>query len=57
MYLARKAAILFCAAFPLWAAPPLTTIRDTIYKADGTRFTGTAVISWMPFDADDNVID
>jgi hypothetical protein len=54
MSLARKAAILFCAAFPLWAAPPLTTIRDSIYKADGTRFNGSAVISWMPFDADDN---
>jgi hypothetical protein len=53
MSLARKAAILICAVFPLWAAPPLTTIKDTIYKADGTMFNGTAVISWMPFDADD----
>jgi hypothetical protein len=53
MSLARKAAILICAVFPLWAAPPLTTIKDTIYKADGTMFNGTAVVSWMPFDADD----
>lgn len=54
MSLARKTAILICAAFPMFAAPPLTTIRDTIYKADGTMFNGTAVISWMPFDAGDS---
>jgi hypothetical protein len=54
MSLARKAAILFCAALALPAAPTLTTIQDTIYKADGTKFTGIAVISWTPFDADDS---
>lgn len=54
MSLARKAAIIFCAALPLLAAPTLTTIQDTIYKADGSKFTGLAVISWMPFDADDS---
>ncbi len=54
MSLARKTAILICAAIPLWAAPKLTTIQDSIYKADGTRFNGTAVISWMPFDTNDN---
>jgi hypothetical protein len=54
MSLARKAAILICAAFPLLAAPRLTTIQDTIYRADGTTFNGTAEISWTPFDASDN---
>src|SRR5580698_4576717 len=54
MSLARIAAIILCAAFRLSAAPALTTIQDTIYKADGTRFNGTAVISWMPFDASDD---
>jgi hypothetical protein len=54
MSLARKVAILICAAGPLLAAPTLTTIQDTIYKADGTKFNGTAVISWRPFDASDN---
>jgi hypothetical protein len=54
MFLARHAAILICAAAPLLAAPKLTTIQDTIYKADGSMFNGTAVISWVPFDAGDN---
>jgi hypothetical protein len=54
MSLAHKAAMLLCAAFPLLAAPTLTTIQDTIYKADGTRFNGTVVITWMPFDASDD---
>lgn len=53
MSLARKLAIVLCAALPLAAAPALTTIQDTIYKADGTRFNGTAVISWNTFDASD----
>jgi hypothetical protein len=54
MSLARQVAIMICAAFPLLAAPQLTTIQDTIYKADGTRFNGTATISWLPFDTSDN---
>jgi hypothetical protein len=54
MSLARQAAILICAAIPLLAAPKLTTIQDTLYKADGSRFNGSAVISWMPFDTSDN---
>lgn len=31
------------------AAPPLTTIQDVLYKADGTRFSGTLTISWQSF--------
>jgi hypothetical protein len=35
------------------AAPPLTTIQDTLYKADGTRFNGIVSISWTSFQAPD----
>jgi hypothetical protein len=33
------------------AGPPLTTIQDVLYKADGTRFNGTLTVSWNSFDA------
>jgi hypothetical protein len=36
------------------AGPPLTTIQDMLYKADGTRFNGTVTISWTSFQAMDN---
>ena len=36
------------------ARPPLTTIQDVLYKADGTRFNGTVTISWDGFQAMDN---
>src|SRR5262249_55458122 len=43
------------AAMSLCAAPqPLTTIQDTLYKADGTRFNGSLTISWTTFQAIDN---
>ena len=43
------------AASFLCAAPqPLTTIQDTLYKADGTRFNGTLTISWTSFEAVDH---
>jgi hypothetical protein len=29
----------------------LTTIQDTLFKADGTRFSGTITIHWSTFDA------
>jgi hypothetical protein len=35
------------------AAPPLITIQDVLYKADGTRFNGSATISWSSFEAAD----
>lgn len=37
----------------LAAAPSLTTIQDTVYKADGTRFTGVLEIEWKTFRAAD----
>jgi len=34
----------------LWAqGPALTTINDTVYRADGTAAKGTALISWPTF--------
>ncbi len=41
-----------CALFSALAAgqPALTTISDTFYKADGTRFNGLAQITWLSFD-------
>ena len=47
---------LFAAAFLATTAladPPLTTIQDVLYKADGTRFAGTLTISWTSFEAVD----
>jgi hypothetical protein len=35
------------------AAPPLTTIQDVLYKADGTAFSGTLFIEWRSFQAAD----
>ena len=35
------------------ASPPLTTIQDLLYKADGTRFNGTLTIRWSGFEAID----
>ncbi len=35
------------------AAPPLTTIQDVLYKADGSTFTGYLLVDWKSFDAPD----
>lgn len=45
--------ILSLAAFCALAAgqTSLTTIQDTLFKADGTRFNGGLTISWSTFDA------
>ncbi len=32
------------------AAPPVTTIDDTLYKADGTPFQGVLMINWRSFE-------
>jgi hypothetical protein len=34
--------------------PALTTIQDTLYRADGTRFNGTVFITWSSFQAGDS---
>jgi hypothetical protein len=38
---------------PLLSAPPLTTVQDVLYRADGTRFNGTLQINWNSFEASD----
>ena len=42
------------ACLPAWAAPSLTTIQDVLYKANGERFSGIAVIEWSSFEASDS---
>jgi len=50
--LAAFGLILFLAAAAV-AAPPLATIQDVLYKADGTRFNGVVTIDWTSFQAAD----
>jgi hypothetical protein len=47
----RAAAMIWLLAMPLllWAQPTLTTISDTVYRADGTAAGGVALISWPSF--------
>jgi hypothetical protein len=33
-----------------WGQTGLTTIQDTLFQADGTRYNGTLTISWVTFD-------
>jgi hypothetical protein len=37
----------------LQATPPLTTISDTLYNADGTLFNGVLTITWPAFEGSD----
>ncbi len=50
MHRMRRLVILLAAAAG-WAAaqPALTTIQDILYRADGTRFSGTVNIRWNSF--------
>ena len=38
-------------AASVFAQPPLTTIQDMLYKADGSSFNGLLIISWNSFEA------
>jgi hypothetical protein len=51
----RVAARVFLAlaCFPACAAPPLTTVQDLLYTADGRTFNGLAIIRWSSFVASD----
>ena len=51
--LAGTAALVLLSAFSVEAQPALTTIHDVLYKADGTKFNGYAVINWNSFEAGD----
>lgn len=53
MLIGRAMALLVALFSLVLAQPRLVTIQDTLYKADGTRFTGSAVITWNAFDASD----
>jgi hypothetical protein len=48
------AALLEIGAGAAWATPPLTTIQDQLFRADGTPVNGTLLISWTAFVASDN---
>jgi hypothetical protein len=37
----------------LAATPPLTTISDTLFNADGTLFNGVVTVTWPSFEASD----
>lgn len=39
---------------PARATPPLTTIQDLLFRADGTPINGTLLITWKAFVASDN---
>jgi hypothetical protein len=45
--------LLVCCALRLGAAPVLTTIQDTLYKADGTPLNGVVIVTWPSFVAAD----
>jgi hypothetical protein len=51
---ARLLVLLIWTFAEVWAAPPLTTIQDVLYKADGTTFTGSLYIEWKSFEATDS---
>lgn len=50
MALSKKMLLLAAFCGSAWAQTNLTTIQDTLFKADGTRFTGTLSIHWNTFD-------
>ena len=45
--------LLVCCALRISAAPALTTVQDTLYKADGTPLNGVVIITWPSFVAVD----
>jgi hypothetical protein len=54
MFSFRRSVLLLAAAAGLAAGQPaLTAIQDILYRADGTRFTGTMFIRWNSFQAGD----
>jgi len=51
--LRRLLLVILSSASAMVAQPALTTIQDILYKADGTRFSGTMNISWNSFQSGD----
>ena len=52
-WMARTASLCALLAAAMPAQPPLTTIQDVLYKADGTPFNGYVEITWTSFEASD----
>jgi hypothetical protein len=50
MALGKKLLLLAAFGGLAWSQTGLTTIQDTLFKADGTRFNGTLTIQWSTFD-------
>jgi hypothetical protein len=50
MPLGRKILALSALCGLAWSQTGLTTIQDTLFKADGTRFSGSLGIQWVTFD-------
>jgi len=53
MLFVKRLLMLLVAASLGFAQPALTTIQDILYRADGTRFSGTMFITWSSFLAGD----
>jgi hypothetical protein len=51
MALAKKMLLLAAFCGMAWGQTALTTIQDTLFTADGTRFNGTLTIHWSTFDS------
>jgi hypothetical protein len=49
----RRLVLLVAAAGLAYGQPALTPIQDILYRADGTRFSGTMFINWSSFLAGD----
>ena len=47
----RKTLLVASLCAVAWGQTGLTTIQDTLFKADGTRFNGSLIIHWSTFDA------
>jgi len=50
MELGKKMLLLAAFCGLAWSQTGLTTIQDTLFKADGTKFDGTLTIQWVTFD-------
>ncbi len=47
----RLLAAVLAASVWLWSAPALTTIQDTLFRADGTKLNGIVQITWTTFES------
>jgi len=52
--LCRKTLFVATLCAMAWGQTGLTTIQDTLFEADGTRFNGSLLFSWSTFDSTNN---